>query len=131
MVRIRSEHTIGFLKGRFQSLKHLRVRISDERSHRFATYWVAACIAIHAFTMQCEDEEQSDSNSDEDPFIAEGLSSSSESNNSPPPRTHGPVSQQRLQAAKARREKLKRALFRAKEQRQRHDTSEIDVFGAE
>jgi DDE superfamily endonuclease len=139
MVRIWSEHAIGFLKGRFQSLKHLRVRILDERSHKFATYWVAACVTIHAFAMQCEDEERSDSNSDEDPFIAGGLSSSSESNISPPPRTRGPVSQQRLQAAKAQREKLKQALFRAKERRRQDqlqeeedDTDEMDVvFDAE
>jgi len=58
MVCIRSEHAIGFLKGRFHSLKHLRLRISDEQSHKFATYWIAACIGVHAFAMQCEDEER-------------------------------------------------------------------------
>ena len=139
MVRIRSEHAIGFLKGRFQSLKHLRVLILDERSHKFATYWVAACITIHAFVMQCEDEERSDSNSDKDPFIAGGLSSSSESNISPLPWTCGPVSQQQLQAANAQREKLKQALFCAKERRRQHqlqeeegDTDKMDVvFNAE
>jgi hypothetical protein len=118
MVRIRSEHAIGFLKGRFHSLKHLQLRISDERSHKFATYWIAACIGVHAFAMQCEDEEQEDVDSDyEDPFIAEGLSpSSSDSEPTPQPR-RGNISQRRLHAAKAKREKLKRALFRAKEQR--------------
>ena len=85
MVHIWSEHAIGFLKGRFQSLKHLHVCILNERSHKFATYWVAASITIYAFAMQCEDEEQSDSNSDKDPFIVGGLSSSSEFNISPPP----------------------------------------------
>jgi hypothetical protein len=94
MVRIRFEHAIGFLKGRFQSLKHLRLRISDKRSHQFATYWIAACIGIHAFTMQCEDEERAEEDSNfEDPFIAEGLSSSSSDSELPmrPPR--GNVSQ--------------------------------------
>jgi hypothetical protein len=56
MVHSWSEHAIGFLKGRFQSLKHLCVHILGERSHKFATYWVAACITIHTFAMQCEDE---------------------------------------------------------------------------
>ncbi|KJA12826.1 hypothetical protein HYPSUDRAFT_96761, partial [Hypholoma sublateritium FD-334 SS-4] len=54
MVRIRSEHTIGFLKGRFQSLKGLRINIKDEASHKFATYWVVACIGLHNFAMMCE-----------------------------------------------------------------------------
>jgi DDE superfamily endonuclease len=125
MVRIRSEHAIGFLKGRFHSLKHLRLRISDEHSHKFATYWIAACIGIHAFAMQCESEEQEDTDSDfQDPFIAEGLSSSSDSEVTPqPPRRN--ISQYRLHAAKAKREKLKRALFRAKEKR-RHDREAED-----
>jgi hypothetical protein len=120
MVRIRSEHAIGFLKGRFHSLKHLRLRISDERSHKFATYWVAACIGIHAFAMQCEDEEREGDDSDfEDPFIAEGLSSSSSDSEIAPQPPRGNASQRRLHAAKAKREKLKRALFRAKEKRRR------------
>ncbi|KAE9388171.1 hypothetical protein BT96DRAFT_836679, partial [Gymnopus androsaceus JB14] len=58
MVRIRSEHAIGFLKGRFQSLKDLRVNISDEKSHKFATYWGLACILVHNFAMTCEEEER-------------------------------------------------------------------------
>ena len=126
MVCIRSEHTIGFLKGRFHSLKHLRVRITDERSHKFATYWVAACIGIHAFAIQCKDEELSDSGSDEDPFIAEGLSSSSDSDVAPQSRRRGHASQLRLQAAKARREQLKQALFRAKDRRQRREAEDED-----
>jgi hypothetical protein len=127
MVRIRSEHAIGFLKGRFHSLKHLRLRISDESSHKFATYWIAACIGIHAFAMQCEDEEQADADSNfEDPFIAQGLSlSDSDSDGSAPQRLpHGNASQHRLYAAKAKREKLKRALFRAKETRRRNREEE-------
>lgn len=33
----------------------------NEQSHKFATYWVAACIGLHAFAMQCEDEDNSGS----------------------------------------------------------------------
>ena len=128
MVRIRSEHAIGFLKGRFHSLKHLRLQISDESSHRFATYWIAACIGIHAFAMQCEDEERDDADSDfEDPFIAEGLSpSDSDSDPAPQRLPRGNASQHRLYAAKAKREKLKRALFRAKEKRRRNREEELE-----
>lgn len=123
MVRIRSEHAIGFLKGRFQSLKGLRVRITDERSHKFATLWVLACVALHSFAMTCEQEErdaagEESDNVDADPFIHEGLSSDS-SSDSGSERT--PASDRwagtRLQAGKARREGLKAALLRAKERR--------------
>ncbi|KAJ7634030.1 hypothetical protein B0H17DRAFT_1280099, partial [Mycena rosella] len=77
MLRIRSEHAIGFLKGRFHSLKHLRVNIRDEATHKIATYWVSACIGIHAFALRSEAQERAaDFDSDDpDPFIAEGLSS--------------------------------------------------------
>ncbi|KAI5825490.1 hypothetical protein K523DRAFT_222903, partial [Schizophyllum commune Tattone D] len=57
-VRIRSEHAIGFLKGRFQSLKNLRVNIIDEATHKFALYWIVCCINVHAFAMECEAEER-------------------------------------------------------------------------
>ena len=126
MVRIQSEHAIGFLKGRFYLLKHLHIRIKDERSHKFATYWIAACIGIHAFAMQCEDEEWSDDEeSEEDPFITEGVSSSESDGLGPPVLPCEPASQQRLGAGKARREELKRALFRAKERRQRQREEQL------
>jgi hypothetical protein len=74
IIRIRSEYAIGFLKGRFQSLKELRVKIRNEKTHKVATYWVAACIGIHAYAMQCEQEERGrdDSDADQD-FILDGL----------------------------------------------------------
>ena len=129
MVRIRSEHAIGFLKGRFHSLKHLRLRISDERSHKFATYWIAACIGIHAFAMQCEAEEREEGSDFEDPFIAEGLSSSSSDSDLPAQPARGNISQRRLHAAKAKHEKLMRALFRAKEKWRRDREAEEEELG--
>ncbi|KAJ3817454.1 hypothetical protein F5880DRAFT_1492906, partial [Lentinula raphanica] len=81
-LRICSEHAIGFLKGRFQSLKNLRVNISDPDSHWFATFWVTGCIGVHSFAMQCEAEER-EHNEDwdfaEDPFVVQGLLPSEES----------------------------------------------------
>jgi hypothetical protein len=119
ILRIRSEHAIGFLKGRFHSLKHLRINIKDEKTHKFATYWVTACIGLHAFAMRCEAEENgSDQNFDElmrDPFIDEGLSSDSDSNWSNDEVLPVRMSAQRLRAGRERREQLKRRLFRAKE----------------
>ena len=53
-LRIGSEHAIGYLKGRFQSLKELRVLIKSEEDIAFATVWINTCIIIHAF---CLDQE--------------------------------------------------------------------------
>ena len=122
IVRIRSEHAIGFLKGRFQSLKGLRIRIVDERSHKFATYWVLACVAIHSFAMRCEEEERrmdgEDSDAvDEDPFIFQGLSSESEGDEDGTGFAFGRQGAGRLQQGKAFREHLKAELFKAKGKR--------------
>lgn len=123
MIRIRSEHAIGFLKGRFQSLKSLRVMIKDEKTHKFATYWVAACVGIHSFAMQCEAKEkaelqESDDEDFIDPFIYEGLSSDSDSDTGALPIvTRGSAGTLRLRQGKEKREQLKRRLFRAKEKR--------------
>ena len=50
-------------------------------SHKFATYWIAACISVHSFAIQCEAEEGSgyDTGIDQD-FIAEGLSDNEDVN---------------------------------------------------
>ena len=113
-IRIRSEHAIGFLKGRFQSLKELRVQIKNKKSHKFATYWVACCVGVHAFAMACEDAGESDGY-DRQEFINDGLSSSSdsESDNAAAQQRRG-----RLGEGKKLCEALKRRLFRAKERRQ-------------
>ncbi|GLB34545.1 putative DDE superfamily endonuclease [Lyophyllum shimeji] len=118
IIRIRSEHAIGFLKGRFQSLKGLRINIKNEATHKFATYWVVSCIGLHGFAMICEAEERGGSSTEEtDPFIMEGLSSTRSSSDNgllPLPRARRAAARS-LPAAKARRERLKAQLFRAKE----------------
>jgi hypothetical protein len=105
MVCIRSEHAIGFLKGQFHSLKSLRVRIKDQKSHKFATYWIAACVGLHTFAMMCEDEEDPERDTlgvdRRDPFIDEGLSSPSDSDRNIQPHPQR-ASTGHLQAAKAR-----------------------------
>jgi hypothetical protein len=113
-VRIRSEHAIGYLKGRFQSLKELRVMITNRKSHKFATYWIACCIGVHAFAMVCEDDEE-DNSYDRQDFINDGLSSSSGSEPDFAPAQQRPG---RLGEGKRLCEALKRRLFRAKERRQ-------------
>jgi hypothetical protein len=75
MLRIRSEHAIGFLKGRFQSLRDLRVLIQDEKTHKSAVYWAVACIALHCFATRCElDRRADDYDLSDDPFVTAGLS---------------------------------------------------------
>lgn len=123
MVRIRSEHAIGFLKGRFQSLKGLRVLIRDENTHKFATYWILACLGIHSFAMKCEEEEKSSSGHSDNSFIAQGLSSSSDDTDERPlASTSGPLNTHStpLQAGHAFREDLKKKLLEAKETRAYH-----------
>ena len=45
--RIVIEHTNGILKGRFQSLKSLRLRIKNKVNHAWVVYWVKACCVLH------------------------------------------------------------------------------------
>ena len=116
MVRIRSEHAIGFLKGRFASLKHLRINIVNEASHMYATYWIAACICLHNFAMECEGRENPyDDNepTQQDPFIDEGLSSGGSDCEADVPNTPYAETTRRLRKAKAKREHLKQQLFSA------------------
>lgn len=54
-VRIRSEHCMGFLKGRWTSLRGLRARVNDNKGLQYATLWITACIHLHAFAMDHED----------------------------------------------------------------------------
>ncbi|KZT25824.1 hypothetical protein NEOLEDRAFT_1064344, partial [Neolentinus lepideus HHB14362 ss-1] len=82
---------------------------------KFAMYWVVACIGVHSFAMQCKEEDRDgEGDVDADPFIAEGLSSSSDSESNSLPattRNRGTC----LQVARAKRDKLKWALFHAQE----------------
>lgn len=136
MLQIWSEHAIGFLKGHFHSLKNLRIHIRNKASHIFATYWIAACIGVHAFVMKHEAEEQmeldldhSDIDAALDPFVGEGMVSDSERDEENVVGYAGSnlTGHGRLQEGKAKQEQLKRRLFHAKrlctEQRE-HDQME-------
>lgn len=84
-LRIRSEHAIGFLKGRFPSLRGLRLQINNANMHRIATYWIAVCIAVHMFAFRVEREERGEDDEDYlDPFVEEGATTSSSSAASAP-----------------------------------------------
>lgn len=53
-LRIKSEHAVGSLKGRFQSLKGLRQQIKNEKDHFQALEWVRTCIVIHTLIHDIE-----------------------------------------------------------------------------
>jgi RecJ-like exonuclease len=43
------------LKGRWSSLRGLRVAINGEKGLQYASLWIVACINLHAFAMKHED----------------------------------------------------------------------------
>ncbi|KAF5356673.1 hypothetical protein D9758_013757 [Tetrapyrgos nigripes] len=122
MVHIKSEHAIGFLKGRFPSLKDLRISITDEQSHKLATYWGLGCVVTHNFAMSCEERERiaegdfTDNAVMSDPFLIEGLEED-ELDNYISGEVDGDVRESRstreqcLSKGRRKREDLKQALF--------------------
>ena len=46
-MRIRVEHCIGILKGRFPSLQSLRTQIKDVETHKRAVLWIKACVVLN------------------------------------------------------------------------------------
>ena len=53
-IRIRSEHTIGLLKGCFQALRELRIQITSPRHHKWAIIFVRCCIILHNLILRLE-----------------------------------------------------------------------------
>jgi DDE superfamily endonuclease len=80
-IRVRVEHCIGILKGRFQSLKGLRIVLRRDKDIKRAVYWIRACCVLHNFLLKEEecskwlDEEMGD-DEDRTPPEASGQPSS-------------------------------------------------------
>lgn len=55
-VRIRSEHTMGALKGRWQCLRGLRVLINSKNEHVKACRWITIAIILHNIVIDIEGE---------------------------------------------------------------------------
>ncbi|KIN98359.1 hypothetical protein M404DRAFT_49165, partial [Pisolithus tinctorius Marx 270] len=55
-VHIHIEHTFAALKGQFQSLHELCLKIQNERDVKVAVYWVMCCIILHNMVICCEEE---------------------------------------------------------------------------
>jgi hypothetical protein len=105
------------IKGQFHSLKSLHLAIKDKTGHKVTTYWVAVCMALHVFAMQCEDDKRSDDKSDAvmcDPFIVEGLLSDSSNSDNDIHRQYHPDGRTSLQIGKDCQQDLKDKLFHAK-----------------
>ena len=56
-VRVKSEHAMGYLKGRFSSLRGLRQQIDDATDHKHALAWVKTCVIIHTLVSFIEGDE--------------------------------------------------------------------------
>lgn len=56
-IRIRSEHCMGALKGRWSSLRGIRLSISRKRDHEAVCDWIRMCIILHNLVVDIEGEE--------------------------------------------------------------------------
>lgn len=69
-VRVVNEHTIGVLKGRWASLKELRIQLNKKEDMERILRWITACIVLHNMLISqnddwTSDDESSDEESDE------------------------------------------------------------------
>lgn len=53
-LRVRSEHAIGALKGRFQCLRGLRLLINSKLDHVNACRWITIAIILHNIVVELE-----------------------------------------------------------------------------
>jgi hypothetical protein len=48
------EHTIGLLKGTFQSLKEIRVQLINIKRHKIIIMWARVCLILHNLIIRIE-----------------------------------------------------------------------------
>ena len=56
-LRVRSEHCMGALKGRFQCLRGLRLNIDTKCEHNMACRWITIAIILHNIIIDVEGQE--------------------------------------------------------------------------
>ncbi|KAF7366258.1 DDE Tnp4 domain-containing protein [Mycena sanguinolenta] len=95
-IRIRSEHAVGYLKGRFPSLKGLRLRIDNKDHQLFATLWVVACM-VEGRRIMAEDRRGNEAPDEDDADMDSIMKADARDIE--------------LLEAQIKREKLKKALF--------------------
>ncbi|KIO11739.1 hypothetical protein M404DRAFT_99949, partial [Pisolithus tinctorius Marx 270] len=55
-IRVRVEHAFAALKGRFQSLRELRIKIGNKPGNMdLAVYWITCCFILHNMVVQFEE----------------------------------------------------------------------------
>jgi hypothetical protein len=109
-IRVRSEHAIGYLKGRCASLKSLRISIRKKEHIRYMVGWIVAAICVHNFSLDHENMEDYTT----DRFFWEGCQDEltvdqEEEMGGLVESVHG--RRDNLTQGKARREELKTVLF--------------------
>ena len=53
-IRIRVEHTMGLLKGTFQSLKEIQIQLVNTKRHMIIIMWARVCIVLHNLIIRIE-----------------------------------------------------------------------------
>ncbi|KIM59687.1 hypothetical protein SCLCIDRAFT_75451, partial [Scleroderma citrinum Foug A] len=53
-IRVRVEHAFVALKGRFQSLRELRLKMNNNHDLHIAVYWVTCCMILHNMVVHFE-----------------------------------------------------------------------------
>ena len=100
---------MGYLKGRFQSLKGLRQQIKNQTDHLHAVEWIRACIVIHTLIHEIEyGNEDADW---EEEIVAAGLSSDESSSSDDD--HHVAAEVRRESAGQQKRRRVKENLFRS------------------
>jgi hypothetical protein len=60
------EHVNGLLKGRFQSLKGIRIQIKKKEDFKNFVDWIVACLVLHNMFLRYNDSWEDEDNEDED-----------------------------------------------------------------
>ena len=55
-LRVDIEHTFGILKGRWGSLKGLRIMINSQQRYEYSCMWIYACIVLHNILCDLKDD---------------------------------------------------------------------------
>jgi len=58
---VRVEHTFAALKGHFQSLCELQLRLKKEDDLHVAIYWIMCCMILHNMVVHFEDKRREES----------------------------------------------------------------------
>lgn len=59
-VRIDIEHAFGMLKGRWQSLTRLRLKIRNQKHYKYAMQWITVCVILHNVLLKSDAWEKKD-----------------------------------------------------------------------